>query len=160
MSCHHHEQVIQRITAIADRDLALLHRLQERGLYLRRRPVDLVGQYQVVKQRTPAKLEGSFLGTVDVGTRQVRRQQIRRKLQAVEVAFDTLRENLDGAGLGQAGGTFHEEMAIAEQCDQHPVDQVRLPDNQAARMCLELLELCCDAHQIAPDNQSMCRCRA
>ena len=40
-----------------------------------------------------------------------------------------------------------EQVTVAEQRDEHPVDQVCLSDDQAARMCLELLELSCNAHR-------------
>ena len=43
-----------------DGDLALLHRLEQRRLGLRRRPVDLVGEHDVGEQR--ARLEAELLG--------------------------------------------------------------------------------------------------
>jgi hypothetical protein len=39
-------------------------------------------------------------------------------------------------------------MPVAQQGDQHPVDQVSLTDDKAARMGFELLECFCDAHSV------------
>jgi hypothetical protein len=47
----HEERVGQRVVFAADGDLALLHRLQQRGLRLGRGAVDLVGQHDVGEDR-------------------------------------------------------------------------------------------------------------
>ena len=99
-----------------------------------------------MEQRPLAKLEGTLLGAVDVGARKVRRQQVGCKLQAMEIAFDALRQHLDRACLGETGSTLDEQVSVAKQSNEHAIDQVRLPDNQAAGVRLELLELFCDAH--------------
>ena len=49
----HEERVRQRLRPALDRHLPLLHRLQQRGLRLRRRAVDLVGE-QHVREHRPA----------------------------------------------------------------------------------------------------------
>ena len=51
----HEERVGQRVAVAADGHLPLLHRLQQRGLGLGGRPVDLVGQDQVREHRAPAR---------------------------------------------------------------------------------------------------------
>ena len=48
------ERVGQRVRLALDGDLALLHRLEQRGLRLRRRAVDLVGQQHVGEHRARA----------------------------------------------------------------------------------------------------------
>ena len=143
---HDHEQVFERIALVADRDLPFFHRFEQRRLHLGRRAVDLVGEDQVVKQRALAKLEGAFLRAVDIGAGQVGRQQVRRKLQAMKITLDALGQHLDRAGLGQSRRALDQQMPVAQQRNQHPVDQVRLADNQSARMGLELLKLFCDTH--------------
>ncbi len=53
----HDERVGQRAGLALDRDLALLHRLEQRRLRLGRRAVDLVGQQQVREHRALAEPE-------------------------------------------------------------------------------------------------------
>ncbi len=154
LSRHDHEQIVECVTAVADGDLPLLHRLQQRGLHLGRRAVDLVRENQVVKQRPFTKLEGTFLRPVDIGAGQVRWQQIRRELQAMKVTLDTLGQNLDRPGLGQARCALDQQMAIAQQRDQHPVDEVRLPNDETACMGLKLLKFLDDAHQLLRTKKS------
>ena len=88
-----------------------------------------------MKQRALAEFERAFLRTIDVGAGEIGRQQVRRELQAMKIAFDAVGEYLDCAGFGETRSTFHEQVAVAKQRDQHPVDQVRLTDNQPTRVC-------------------------
>ena len=60
----------------------------------------------------------------------------RRELQTMEVTLDTLGKHLDRARLGETGGTFNQQVTIAQQRNQHAVDQVCLADNKRARMSL------------------------
>ena len=55
-------------------------------------------------------------------------------------------EHLDRAGLGQPRRTLDQQMTVAQQRDQHAIDQMILPDDQAAGVGFELLKLFCDAH--------------
>ncbi len=99
-----------------------------------------------MKQRPLAEFERALLRSIDIGAGEVCRQEVRRELQAVEIALDALGEDFDGAGLGQPRRAFHQQMAVAQQSDQHPIDEVRLANDQPARMRLEFLKLLCDAH--------------
>ena len=51
----HEERVRHRVRLVADRDLALLHHLEQRALDLGRRPVDLVGEQEVREHRARAR---------------------------------------------------------------------------------------------------------
>ncbi len=99
-----------------------------------------------MKQRTFAEFKRALLWTINIGTGEIGRQQVGRELQAVKIAFDAVGKHLDCAGLGEPRRTFHEQVAVAKQRDQHPVDQVGLTDNQPTRVCFEFLKLFCDAH--------------
>ena len=48
----HEEWFGERVRGAADRDLALLHRLEQGGLHLGRCPIDLVGQHDVREDRS------------------------------------------------------------------------------------------------------------
>ncbi len=102
-----------------------------------------------MKQGSLAEHEGAVLGTENFGARQIRGQQIRRELQAVKIALDAVAEDLDGPRLGQPRGAFHQQMAIAQQRDQHPVDQSRLAHHQALQVFFQTLKLGLDGHRLA-----------
>jgi hypothetical protein len=120
----HHEEPGQGIGPLAHGDLVLRHGLQQGRLDLGRGPVHLVRQQDVVEQRPLAELELALLVAVDVGADEVRGQQVRGELDAVEVALHGLGQGLDGGGLGQTRHALHQQVAVAQQADQHAVDEL------------------------------------
>jgi hypothetical protein len=54
---HDHERAPEHVADAVDRDLVLLHALEQRGLRLRRRAVDLVDEEEVREDRAGAELE-------------------------------------------------------------------------------------------------------
>jgi hypothetical protein len=85
-----------------DRDVALLHALQQAGLGLGRGPVDLVDQDDVGEDRPGPELEALLALVVDAGAHDVGRQQVRRALHAREVALDRARQRAGQGGLAHA----------------------------------------------------------
>ncbi len=87
-------------------DLVLLHRLEQRGLRLRRRAVDFVGEDHVREDRPRQEHEPppARLGVVlqDVGAGDVGRHQVGRELDALEREVQDLRDGADEQRLGQA----------------------------------------------------------
>jgi hypothetical protein len=126
---HHHEELGQRECRAADADLPLLHRFEQRGLHLRRRTIDLVGEHEVAKQRPRAEFERAGLCAEHFGASDVGRQQVGRELDAVKVGFEQLGERLDRGGLRKAGDAFDEDVSVAEQRDQQPLGQRELADD-------------------------------
>ncbi len=124
-----HEQPRQRVGGLAHGDLALGHRLEQRRLDLGGGPVDLVGEQDVVEQGARPEFEVAALVPVDVGADQVRRQQVRRELYPVEIPLQAFREGLHGARLGQPGQALHQKVAVAQETDEHAVDQPALADH-------------------------------
>ena len=96
---------------------------------------------------------------VHIGPGEVAGEQIGRELQTVKIAFYALRQDLDGAGLGETRCSLDQQVPVTQKRDQHTIDQVLLPDDQAACMRLELLELVCDAHQWLPGRVGARHCR-
>ena len=88
----------------------LLHRLQQRRLHFGRRTVDLIRQNEVRKDRTLAGTERPFPRIIDQRADQVGRQQVRRELNAVELAMDRGRQRLDGRGLCQTGNSLEQDV--------------------------------------------------
>ncbi len=84
----HEERQRQLVRGAAGRHAVLLHRLQERGLRLGRRAVDLVGEHEVREHRALDELEHAAAGGVvlleDLGAGDVRRHEVRRELDALE----------------------------------------------------------------------------
>ena len=56
----------------------------------------------------------------------------------MEIPFNAVGEDLDGAGFGQPGRALHQQMAIGEQGDQKSLHQAFLTDNFFADVGFEL----------------------
>jgi hypothetical protein len=68
-----------------------------------------------MEDRALLEFEGTRLGPIDFSAGQVCRQQVRRELDAVEVAGNARREFLDRSGLGEAGCALDQKMSVSEQ---------------------------------------------
>ena len=123
------ERIGQRIGLVADRDLAFLHRFEQRALHLGRRAIDFVGQDQVRKNRAELGRELAAARIVNQRADQVRRQQVGRELQPLKAGLDAGGQRLDGERLGEAGHAFEQDVAVGEQAEQEPVDQIFLADD-------------------------------
>ena len=99
------ERLIERIGPAGGGDVVLLHRLEQRGLRLRRRAVDLVGQDDVREDRPlhESQAAAALLLLEDLGAGDVRRHQVGRELDALEVEVEDVGERLDEQRLRQPG---------------------------------------------------------
>ena len=111
----HHEWLVELPGFVADRDLALLHRLEERTLHLRGSPVDLVGEQEVREYRALPRDEGLVPLVVDQGADQIRRQQVGGELNPGKVGPHTLRNALGEQGLRDSGHPLDEQVAASQQ---------------------------------------------
>jgi hypothetical protein len=118
----HQERLLQRESRSSDRDLLLLHRLEQRGLDLGRRAVDLVGQDDLGKERTALDLEFLGLGIEDHGADDVGRQQVRRKLNARERRVNDFRERPHRERLRQSWYSLDQDVTAGEESHQQPLD--------------------------------------
>ena len=82
-----------------------------------------------VKTGPERGVELAGLLVVDPGPDEVGRDEVRRELDALEVAADRLGERLDGHRLGQAGHALDEQVAAGQEGDDHPLEQVVLADD-------------------------------
>jgi hypothetical protein len=133
----------------ADRHLTLLHDLEERALHLCGRAVDLIGQEQVGEDRSERGLELAVLLVVDAGADKVRRDEVWRELDPLELAADRLRDGLDRERLRQAGNALNKEMTASKQRDDHALEQVVLADD-------DLLDLEEQALHLAAGSDTRC----
>ena len=122
------------------RDLVLLHRLQERGLRLGRSAVDLVGEDHVGEDRPldelhpPAAVAGLF---EDLGAGDVRRHQVGRELDSLELEVKDLGDRADEQRLRQPGRAGDQAMAAGEQADQELMRRLLLADDDLGELVLD-----------------------
>ena len=111
--------------------LPFLHRLEQRGLRLRWRAVDLVAEQQVREQRTGAGTRSRcvrWLKIVAPVTSDGMRSGVnctREKCRPM-----TLRERTGHERLGEPGVVVDEHVAVGEQPEQHEAQRVALPDDR------------------------------
>ena len=91
----------------------LLHRLEQRGLGARRRPVHLVDEEHVREDRALDEAERATL--VDAAAGHVAGQQVRRALDAGERQAEGARERAGKERLADARHVLDERMALGEQ---------------------------------------------
>ena len=121
----------------------LLHRLQQRGLRLRRRAVDLVREHGVGEDRAAHVLEAALPGRVilleHLRPRDVARHQVRRELHARERQIECLRNRAHEERLGEARHAHEQRVASAQERRDDVVDHRMLAHDPAADLRDELL---------------------
>ncbi len=126
----HEERLSHRTGDAVDRDVPLLHHLEQRRLGLRARPVDLVGEHDVREDR--AGVEGELAGLLvvhrDAGD--VARQEVGGELDACARALHRLRDRAGERGLARAGHVFEQHVALAEHRGEHELDDVALAEHR------------------------------
>src|SRR6185437_7773452 len=101
--------------------------LQQRGLGLRRGPVDLVADDDVREDRPRLELEVAPFLVVGADPGDVARQQVGGELDPPHRAVDGPRERLGEHGLAYARHVLDEQVALGEQDDQREPDRLGLP---------------------------------
>ena len=114
---------------VADRDLVLLHDLEQCRLDLGRGAVDLVGEEEVREDGAGLDVEAGLVGAVDPRPDEIGGHEIGRELDALERAAEDVGEGLDRERLGQARDTLEEEVAARQQADQDPLEHLVLTDD-------------------------------
>jgi hypothetical protein len=121
------ERLGQESRLAVDRHLALGHRLEQGGLRLRHRAVDLVDEQDVREDRARPELEVALLLVVDREACDVGRLQVGRALHAGELEpGDRLRDRARENGLRRARDVFEEDMPLAGERREYELDLVRL----------------------------------
>ena len=127
----HQERARHLVGGAADRDLALLHHLEQRGLDLGRRAVDLVGQQEVGEDRPELGAELAVVGLPDAGADEVGGDEVGRELDAAEGAAEHVGERPHGQRLGEAGHALEQDVAAGQQRDEHALEHRVLADDDA-----------------------------
>ena len=127
---------LELVGAVVGGDLALLHRLQQRGLRLGRGAVDLVAEEQVAEHGPGPELEARGALVEDRRARHVGGQQVGRELHAAEAQPRRGGERARDQRLGHAGHVLEQDVAVGQQREQHELEHLALADHGA----LDLVE--------------------
>ena len=125
---------------MADRHLPLLHHLEQRGLDLRRRAVDLVREEEVAEDGPELRVEAAFALTVDPRPDEIRRDEVRRELDAGERAPEHGRGRLDRQRLGEAGDSLEQQVPLGKQADDDALEHHVLTGDHPPDLEQRLLE--------------------
>ena len=128
----HVEGLRQVVPLAADRDVVLLHGLQQGGLGARARAVDLVRHEKLGEDRALHETEGAAaVGALveDFGAEDVGGHQVGRELDAAGVEAEHGAERLDELRLGEAGDADEKAVAAGEKGDQGQVDDLFLAED-------------------------------
>ena len=122
----------------AHRAGVLLHRLEQRGLRLRRRAVDLVGEQDIAEDRAfdecPFAMAGRQIFFDDVGAGDVGGHQVRRELDAPELQAERVGNGPHHQRLRRAGHAGQQAMAAHEERDEDLVEHFLLADDHFAHL--------------------------
>ena len=116
------ERLGQRARLALDRDLALGHRLEERGLRARRGAVHLVGEDDLGEDRAGTEEERAVGGAVDRAAEDVGRQEVGRELDAGERGAERARERLRQRRLAGAGDVLEQDVPAGEDGGEDALD--------------------------------------
>ena len=136
----HEERHADLARDAVDRDAALLHDLEQGGLRLRARAVDLVGEHDVREDRAGVELEHALLLVVHADAGDVAGQQIGRELDAGVRALHRLRHRAGERGLAGSGHVLEQHVAVAEHRRQHEFDDVALAEHRSLHVVGDLTE--------------------
>ena len=120
-----HERMPHRVRLAVDRDLPLLHDLEQRGLGLRAGAVDLVGEHDVGEDGAGMEFEETAALVVDGDAGDVAREDVGRELHPVARACDRLGHGAGERGLARAGHVVEQQVPLAQERGEckanHPV---------------------------------------
>ena len=122
----------QRVGFAIDGDGPLLHGLQQRRLRLGGRAIDFVGQQKGGEHRPAHQREFVALEVEDVGAGDVGGHQVRRELDARELAAEHVRQRARQQRLGDARHAFDQRVLARQDHDQRRVDHLILAQNHFA----------------------------
>ena len=124
-------------------DLVLLQGLQEGGLSLGRRAVDLVGEQEVGEHRPAHEFKGAAAGLrvllEYLGARDVGGHEVRGELDALELQVQDAREAREQERLGQARDPDEEAMPGGEEGDEQLLDDALLAHDDAPKLVEDAL---------------------
>jgi len=137
---HDEEGRWHRVRRVGDRDLALLHHLEERALHLGGRAVDLVREQEVAEDRAELGVERALVGAVDPRADEVGWHEVRCELHAGEAAAEHAGGGLDRERLREPGDALDQQVALGQEADEDALEHLVLPRDDAPDLEECLLE--------------------
>ena len=138
---HDQKRVVEGIRGVANGHLAFLHGFEQGALHLCRGAVYFVGEYDVRKKRAFLRYEFACFLVEHHGAREVRREQVGRKLYAPEFGVDDFGKRRNRKCLCEAGYAFQKDVTAREESHEQPVEHFALSHNDlvqfAAQKCYE-----------------------
>jgi hypothetical protein len=107
-----------------DRDVPLLHALEQAGLRLGRGAVDLVDQHDVGEHRPGPELEAVLALVEDVGAHDIGWKQVGRALDACVLGVDGSGQRARQRCLPHAGVVLDQHVPLGQQRDQDVAHRV------------------------------------
>jgi hypothetical protein len=154
----HEERIGQVIRFLANRHLAFLHGLQQRGLSLGRRAVDFVGEQDVCKHRAidEAKLALALIVFIeDRRAGDVRRHQVGRELDPLKADVENLCDRRNHQRLRQTGNADEQHVAARKDRCHDLLDHFRLTDDHLTQLLDHLAARLSELGEIIPDLFSL-----
>jgi len=134
-----------------DRDLALAHCFQQRGLGARRGPIDLIRHDDLSEDRAGPELELGRLLVENRTTGDVGREQVRCALHPLERRPNTAGQGSGEHGLGHARHILEQDVPLGKKGCQHQHDLLALANNHSFDIGADSLAGCVDVrHELIP----------
>ena len=137
---HDEERIGHLVRRVAERDLTLLHDLEQRGLHLRGRAVDLVREQEVAEHRPELGVERRGVRAVDARADEVGRHEVGRELDAVERPAEHVGGRLHRQRLRQSRHPLDQQVATGQQAHEHALEHLILAGDHPPDLEQRLLE--------------------
>ena len=132
LGADHEERIGEWVALAVVGDEPLLHRLEQGGLRLRRRAVDLVREQDVREEH--ARLELGHAELEDRLADDLAGRGIRGELDALEVDAQNPRHRVRDQRLRRARRPLHQHVPVTDRGHQHQVDGVVVADHDLAHL--------------------------
>ena len=106
-----------------------MHGFKQSALDLGRCAVDFVCQDEIGEDRSASGEELSIFLIINHRADKISGKEVRRKLDSLKLRADGGGKRFNGKRLGETRNTLKENMSVAEEADQEPVDHLFLADN-------------------------------
>ena len=110
-----------------DRNPALAHRLQERALGFRGRPIHLIGENYVGEERALSEFELLLDLIEDRNSGQIRRKKVTGELDTLKAAVEGTGQGVGESRLAGAGDVLDKKMSSGQQSDQREFYRLGFP---------------------------------
>ena len=134
---NHHERIGELTGLAVDRDSVLFHRLQESGLGLRRRTVDLVREQQVREDGTLAEDKLGLAGVPHHRARDICGHEVGSELDTRHIHVEGARQGAHEQRLSDAGHALEERVTARDEGDDESADRGVLADDRLADLRLQ-----------------------